>query len=77
MKDGVLKIGDFGFAKNSDLDSLMSTIVGSPAYMAPQILLKHKYTYKCDIWSLGIMAYEMITGKLPFAFKANNFQSLY
>ena len=55
----------------------MSTIVGSPAYMAPQILLKHKYTYKCDIWSLGIMAYEMITGRLPFAFKANNFQSLY
>ena len=41
IKDGKLKIGDFGFAKNNQkLDSMMSTIVGSPAYMAPQILKK-------------------------------------
>lgn len=41
IKDGKLKIGDFGFAKNNQqLGSMMSTIVGSPAYMAPQILKK-------------------------------------
>ena len=41
MKDDKLKIGDFGFAKNNQkLDSMMQTIVGSPAYMAPQILKK-------------------------------------
>jgi serine/threonine protein kinase len=38
VREGVLKIGDFGFAKNSDMDLLLSTTVGSPAYMAPQIL---------------------------------------
>lgn len=67
MKDGKLKIGDFGFAKNNQkLDRMMSTIVGSPAYMAPQLLNKEKYTYKCDIWSLGVMTYEMLFGELPF-----------
>ena len=41
MKNGVCKLSDFGFAKNNQkLDSLMSTVVGSPAYMAPQILNK-------------------------------------
>lgn len=36
--------------------------------MAPQILSEEKYTYKCDIWSLGVMTYEMLVGKIPWNF---------
>jgi serine/threonine protein kinase len=77
VKNGVLKIGDFGFAKNEEGQDLMSTIVGSPAYMAPQILVKRKYNYKCDIWSLGVLAFEMLTGNLPFVFKSQNLEDMY
>jgi serine/threonine protein kinase len=52
---------------------MLSTIVGSPAYMSPQILKKNKYSYKCDIWSLGIMTYEMVVGELPFDYKKLKF----
>lgn len=55
---GVLKIGDFGFAKNlQSSSSLLTTLVGTPAYMAPQIVKEERYSYKCDIWSLGVIVY--------------------
>jgi serine/threonine protein kinase len=66
IKDDTLKIADFGFAKLSENNSYLKTLVGTPAYMAPQILLEQKYTYKCDIWSLGVIAYEMMVGKIPW-----------
>jgi serine/threonine protein kinase len=58
---------------NQKLDSIMKSVVGSPVYMAPQILKKQKYSYKCDIWSLGIMTYEMLVGKFPFDTKKYDF----
>ncbi len=64
-----LKIGDFGFAKKlTSTSSLLKTLVGTPAYMAPQILKEERYTYKCDIWSLGVILYEMVVGKIPWLF---------
>jgi serine/threonine protein kinase len=42
------------------------TKVGSPLYMAPQVLLEQKYTIKCDVWSLGVIFYEMWNKRLPF-----------
>ena len=44
----------------------MDEILGSPMYMAPEIVKKLKYDTKVDIWSLGIVAYIILCGKAPF-----------
>ena len=64
MKELDLKLCDLGFAKASQGDFL-DTIVGTPVYMAPQILTRQKYSYKCDVWSIGVLIYEMMYGKRP------------
>jgi len=54
---------DFGFA---DLTGARSTRLGTLIYMAPEISGVNNYNYKIDIWSLGIIAYEMFHQKHPF-----------
>ena len=58
-KKGVFKLADFGFAKDmqANQNDMLESHVGTPFYMAPQILQKDAYTKKCDIWSLGIIFY--------------------
>ena len=58
INNGLFKICDFGFSKViKDPSMANKTCVGSPIYMAPQILDKKDYSAKCDIWSLGIIFY--------------------
>ena len=64
-KDGVLKIIDFGLSKVISSD-LTQTICGSPLYMAPEILYKQDYDSSADIWSIGILIYELLYGFTPF-----------
>lgn len=64
---GVFKLADFGLAKYvQNEDQLLKTRVGTPFYMAPQILLNEKYTSKCDIWSLGVIFYQLVFGRIPW-----------
>lgn len=44
----------------------MKSIVGTPLYMSPQILKKSKYTAKSDLWSIGLIYYEMLHGRTPW-----------
>ena len=61
-----LKISDFGLAKSCESNTLLDTICGSPMYMAPEIMKYRKYDTKADLWSLGIIFYQMLTGKTPY-----------
>jgi serine/threonine-protein kinase 24/25/MST4 len=66
--NGDVKIADFGVsAQISDSVSKMSSIVGTPCWMAPEILINNSYDFKCDIWSIGITAIEMATGSVPYS----------
>jgi len=59
-------IADLGFAKQLDDDGLAKTQCGTPLYMAPEILNGQLYTNKVDVWSLGAIFFEMLTGFQPF-----------
>ena len=69
IKDNIIKISDFGFAKTFNDNDLISTFCGSPLYMAPEILKLTEYTNKADIWSLGVIIYEIIFKKHPYPSK--------
>lgn len=68
----VLKIGDFGLAQHMPEDDTNCTIKGSPLYMAPEIVLKHQYDAKVDLWSVGVILYECLFGKAPYSSKTMN-----
>lgn len=61
-----LKIADFGFARFLRPSDLATTVCGSPVYMAPEIQFGNQYSSNVDMWSLGIILYELITGQTPF-----------
>lgn len=61
-----LKIADFGFARELQSESMAESVVGSPLYMAPELLEFKSYDAKADLWSVGIILYEMIANDHPF-----------
>jgi serine/threonine protein kinase len=73
-KYNVCKIADFGFARYKEEDTLLKTVCGSPLYMAPEIIKKQHYTESADIWSAGVLFYQMLTGSQPF--KCSSFYEL-
>jgi serine/threonine-protein kinase ULK/ATG1 len=74
FKEKKLKIADWGFSRLLQNGETTSSFIGSPAYMAPEILRGEEYTLKADVWSLGVAIYETLTGSCPW--KSNNISSL-
>lgn len=70
LHNGTLKLADFGFCKTlEDKNGLTQTMLGSPIYMAPEVLKGQPYTMKADIWSMGVVLYQMLYGRYPFESK--------
>jgi serine/threonine protein kinase len=72
----ILKIADFGLARILNSNSIINTLCGSPLYMSPEILHKKSHSTKSDLWSIGIVIYEMLFGRHPFT-KCNTIAELF
>ncbi|KAK9831906.1 hypothetical protein WJX81_007961 [Elliptochloris bilobata] len=65
--NGVVKLCDFGFARAMSSNTVMLTsIKGTPLYMAPELVQEMPYTEAVDLWSLGVILYELFVGQPPF-----------
>lgn len=63
-EEGYLKLIDFGTAKI--IEGKTFTLIGTPQYLAPEVILGKGYTLSADLWSLGIITFELATGRVPF-----------
>ena len=71
-----IKISDFGAALNISSNSTQITGVGSPAFMSPEQVREQPLTYQTDIFSLGVVFYQLLAGRLPFQ-GTNNYSIIY
>lgn len=76
-KDGHVKLTDFGLSKNDFNQDQQNTICGTMKYIAPEAITGKKYNHMVDWWSLGIILYRMLTGKLPYPSNKNHEVRLY
>ena len=67
-QDGDAKLGDFGLAASADFSriTLEGALVGTVVYMPPELMLGHQAEPRSDLYSLGVMLYEVVTGRPPF-----------
>ena len=65
----VVKLGDFGVSKQLGTVGLANTVCGTPYYFSPEMCRNEPYSSKCDVWSLGVMLYELIMLTKPFQAK--------
>ena len=61
-----VKIADLGFACKYDKETGLDLVLGTPLYMAPELVMHQKYSEKVDVWSLGVITYQLLSGKTPF-----------
>ena len=71
-----IKISDFGAALMASSDQTQVSGIGSPAYMSPQQIKDHPLDHQTDIYSLGVVMYQLLAGTLPFT-ATNNFSMMY
>ena len=61
-----IKLGDFGWSVFYGNHEMRNTQCGTPLYLAPQLVGQKEYSETVDIWAIGILAYELLTGENPF-----------
>jgi len=66
--DGIVKLTDFGITRNLDKQDFCNTFVGTKTYMSPERIVGSEYSYASDVWSLGLIVYELAAGIFPYNF---------
>ena len=61
-----IKLCDFGFAKIIEENSFRKSLVGTPAYLAPEVVMGQRYNRSVDLWSVGVIVYVSLSGEFPF-----------
>jgi serine/threonine protein kinase len=74
--DTDVKISDFGAALIATGETTQISAIGSPAYMSPQQVKEHPLNHQTDVYSVGVVMYHLLTGRLPFQ-ASNNFSLIY
>lgn len=69
LSNQLCKIADLGYAKKMSEQQVTYTLIGTYATMAPEVIERKGYSYNADIWSLGVVFYQMLFGVYPFAAK--------
>jgi serine/threonine protein kinase len=67
----VVKLSDFGLSRLVGQSNLMQTMCGTPSYLAPEVLSQGSYGVSCDVWSMGVVLYILISGRHPFDESSN------
>ena len=67
----IVKLADFGMSKSCTDKLVMNTLCGSPLYMAPEIICERKYNSQSDLWSFGVIMYQMLFGIYPIKISDN------
>lgn len=70
-----VKLADFGSANTVD-KVLKETVCGTPEYLAPEMILKQGHNEKLDVWCIGILFFELLYGRTPFATQMNDLQTM-
>lgn len=71
LHQGNCKIADLGFAKQMEKKKTTGTILGTSLTMAPELLRELKYGMEADIWSIGVVYYQLLYNKYPFMGKSD------
>eukprot|EP01017_Pseudomicrothorax_dubius_P032419 TRINITY_DN4249_c0_g1_i7.p1 TRINITY_DN4249_c0_g1~~TRINITY_DN4249_c0_g1_i7.p1 ORF type:complete len:343 (+),score=69.37 TRINITY_DN4249_c0_g1_i7:112-1140(+) len=66
-EEGYVRLADFGLSAVNREGEEMTSVCGTPEYVAPEMLVYRKYDKKIDVWALGVLLFEMLTGVSPFA----------
>jgi aurora kinase len=67
---GVVKLTDFGWSVYSPHNALRDTLCGTPLYLSPEIISAEKYDRSVDLWAIGVLTFELLTGEMPFGIKS-------